>query len=88
MTLKLDDGEIGMARKINGTKAQAHVVWAREVLRLAKAAGVENDVGLVGIVQKKLPKVIRKLTTQKYKAFEDLTRAVKDLDIVVIQREK
>lgn len=88
MALKLGDDEVGMTKEVNGTKAWTHVAWAKEALRLAKAAGVENDVGLVRIVHKNLPKIVRKLTTQKYATFEDLTRAVKNLDIDEVTREK
>ncbi|KIK14781.1 hypothetical protein PISMIDRAFT_116421, partial [Pisolithus microcarpus 441] len=85
---KLEDEEVGRTKEMNGTKAWTHVVWARGALRLAEAAGVESNVGLVRMIHKKLPKVIRKLTTQKYMTFEDLTKAVKNLDIEDVQREK
>lgn len=86
--LKLEEEEVGKMKEMNGTKAWTHVIWAREVLRLATAAGVESNVGLVRMIHKKLPKVIRKLTTQKYATFEDLARAVKNLDMEDVHREK
>ncbi|KIK28164.1 hypothetical protein PISMIDRAFT_7682 [Pisolithus microcarpus 441] len=88
MALKLGDDEVGMTKEVNGTKAWTHVAWAKEALHLAKAAGVENDVGLVRIVHKNLPKIVWKLTMQKYATFEDLTRAIKNLDIDEVTREK
>ncbi|KAI6133491.1 hypothetical protein EV401DRAFT_93731 [Pisolithus croceorrhizus] len=88
MTLRLDDSEVGTTKEINGTKAWTHIAWAKEALRLAKAAGVESNVGLVRIVHKNLLKIIQKLTTQKYASFEDLTKAIKNLDIDDVLREK
>lgn len=88
IALKLEEDEVGETKEWNGTKAWTHVIWAREALRLAKAAGVESNVGLVRIVHKGLPKIIRKLTTQKLTTFENLTTAVKNVDIEDMQREK
>ncbi|KIO01797.1 hypothetical protein M404DRAFT_149523 [Pisolithus tinctorius Marx 270] len=86
--LTLKDEEVGTRKEVGGTKVWAHIVWAKEVLRLAKAAGVERDIGLVRIVHKQLPKVIRKLTKKKYTSFEDLASEVRGLDVEEIQREK
>ncbi|KIK20966.1 hypothetical protein PISMIDRAFT_69575, partial [Pisolithus microcarpus 441] len=88
IVLKLEEDEVGETKEWNGTKAWTHVIWAREALRLAKAAGVESNVGLVRIVHKGLPKIIRKLTMQKLTTFENLTMAVKNVDIEDMQREK
>ncbi|KAI5991291.1 hypothetical protein F5J12DRAFT_861620 [Pisolithus orientalis] len=88
LTLKLEDDDVGKTKDINGTKVWTHVAWAKETMRLAKAAKVEKDVGLVRIAHKKLPKVIRNLTKIRYKDFEELTREVKGLDMDKIRREK
>ncbi|KIO05675.1 hypothetical protein M404DRAFT_25371 [Pisolithus tinctorius Marx 270] len=86
--LTLKDEEVGTRKEVGGMKVWAHIVWAKEVLHLAKAAGAERDIGLIHIVHKQLPKVIRKLTKKKYTSFEDLALEVWGLDVEEIQREK
>ncbi|KAI6167643.1 hypothetical protein EDD17DRAFT_1750996 [Pisolithus thermaeus] len=88
MALRLEDSEVRSTKEINGTKAWMHIMWAKEALHLAKAAGVESNMGLVRIVHKNLPKIIWRLMTQKYTSFEDLTKAIKNLDIDDMLREK
>ncbi|KIK22418.1 hypothetical protein PISMIDRAFT_11591 [Pisolithus microcarpus 441] len=62
LVLKLKENKVGKTKETNGTKVWTHVIWAREALRLATAAGVESNMGLVRIIHKGLPKIIRKLT--------------------------
>ncbi|KIK16066.1 hypothetical protein PISMIDRAFT_114051 [Pisolithus microcarpus 441] len=88
MALKLEESEVGRTKEVNGIKVWTHVIWAKEAMRLARAAKVEKDVGLVWIVHKKLPKVVRNLMKNKYKDFEELTKEVKGLDVDEIKREK
>ncbi|KAI5988675.1 hypothetical protein F5J12DRAFT_786803 [Pisolithus orientalis] len=62
-------------------KVWTHIIWAREALHLAKAVEVVNNISLVHIVHKKLPK-------NKYKAFKELAKEVRELDMEEMQREK
>ncbi|KIK11829.1 hypothetical protein PISMIDRAFT_122009, partial [Pisolithus microcarpus 441] len=88
LTLKLEDNEVATTKEVNGTNAWTHVIWARETLRLAKVAGVEKDIGLVWVVHKKLPKVVRKLLKKKCNTFEDLAKEVREPDVEELQKEK
>ncbi|KIN99904.1 hypothetical protein M404DRAFT_29953 [Pisolithus tinctorius Marx 270] len=86
--LTLKDKEVGTRKEVGGTKVWVHIVWAKEALHLAKAVGVERDIGLIHIIHKQLPKVIQKLMKKKYMSFEDLASEVWGLDVEEIQREK
>ncbi|KAI6111417.1 hypothetical protein F5141DRAFT_1214924 [Pisolithus sp. B1] len=88
LVLKLEENEVGKTKEVNGIKVWMHVMWAKEVMRLAKAAKVEKDIGLVWIVHKRLPKVIHSLMKNKYKDFKELMKEVKGLDVDEIKWEK
>ncbi|KIN98062.1 hypothetical protein M404DRAFT_31624 [Pisolithus tinctorius Marx 270] len=44
--LTLKDEEVGTRKEVGGMKVWVHIVWVKEALCLAKAAGVERDIGL------------------------------------------
>ncbi|KIN94289.1 hypothetical protein M404DRAFT_35230 [Pisolithus tinctorius Marx 270] len=44
--LTLKDEEVGARKEVGGMKVWVHIVWVKEALCLAKAVGVERDIGL------------------------------------------
>ena len=85
---KLLEDDVGTMKMIGRQKVWAHVKWAEEAWELAMLAEIQSGSMLIWKVKKQLPKAVRNLLDDKYKNWEEFTKAVKDLSTTKLKQER
>ncbi|KAH7905959.1 hypothetical protein BJ138DRAFT_1094655, partial [Hygrophoropsis aurantiaca] len=84
-TLKLESKDLGKVVSVGGLDTYTHVVWAQEILRLAKEAGIENSNTLTWSVRKNIPTIMKELIPATHSSWATLARAVEQAPIEKIK---
>ena len=85
---KLLEDNVGTMKTIGWQKVWANMKWAEEAWELAMLAEIQSGSMLIWKVKKQLPKAIRNLLDDKYKNWEEFTKAVKDLSTTKLKQER
>ncbi|KAK0224536.1 hypothetical protein EDD85DRAFT_1027961 [Armillaria nabsnona] len=80
----LKEEDLGAKKTLGGVEMWSHDLWSREVLCLAKRAGVASGKTYIAVAWKGLPSIIRDKIGTLFTDWQDFTTKVREVPIVEI----
>ncbi len=80
----LKEEDLGVKKTLGGVEMWSHDLWSREVLRLAKRAGVASSKTYIAVARKGLPAIIRDKIGTSFTDWQDFMTKVHEVPIVEI----
>ncbi len=80
----LKEEDLRVKKTLGGVEMWSHDLWSREVLRLAKRAGVASSKTYIAVARKGLPAIIRDKIGTSFTDWQDFTTKVREVPIVEI----
>ena len=76
----LAEKDLGLKVEKAGEERWTHVIWAEDILRIAKQAGVANSKQYISLVRQKLPELLKQKLNTSFDNWVAFTDAVRNID--------